>query len=396
MHASPDQPGNPRPRGYESLAEEMRNRVTGGDYQPGERLPSREELAAEFDTSKLTMQRAMQLLIDNGFVVTRGRSGSFVSETPPHLCRYALAYLTYPGYQDDFSYHRANWSMLDDVTRYVAQQISIPNKRQLDCFFGLLPEVSDEHSNRQALIEAARSQTLTGIIFPHYPGAMSDVLSWVNDLGIPIVSFPSPIIPGFCAGIDVAHDEFVELCVNTLVARGCRRIARLSFGQLPVLSDDPTNTMAHVCREVGIPYLPEWMLQTDMHQPHITYQIIRLLMSSLPHERPDGLIIDDEHLAAPVVEILDELSIQIGVDLQVVAHASFPILQPIHPELIRVGFDVYEMYERAHRLVAQMKKKEMGTGAQQLAPITQQGFEAREAERRQRTTDQWKRDIIGN
>jgi len=368
-------------RGYESLADHLRDRLTQGDYLPGERLPNRKQLASELETTEQTLQRAMQLLIDNGFVVTRGRSGTFVSQTPPHLCRYALAFLAFPDFTASDNQHRAPWSMFDEVTCHVAAQLSVPDVRQIDCFMGLHPDVPDELSDREALIEAARTKTLNGIIFVNYPGAVMDMLGWVHDLGIPIVAFSSPPIAGFCSGISPRSVDLITLMINALVDRGCQRVARLAFGSLVLDPDDPSNTLAQELRARGLTYRPEWVQRTDLHEPEITSQIVRLLMSGPARERPDGLIIDDEHLVAPAVEILEAMGLRIGMDVQVAAHASFPISDPMHPGLIRVGYDVFELFERAHRMIAEFRSGSGGWNTELMDPVTQQGFASREAER---------------
>jgi GntR family transcriptional regulator len=67
---------------YQQIADELRHRVTSGDYVPGRLLPSEAELSAEFDASRVTVRRALELLRDGGLVDARQGFGWFVATDP--------------------------------------------------------------------------------------------------------------------------------------------------------------------------------------------------------------------------------------------------------------------------------------------------------------------------
>ena len=50
--------------------------------QPGARLPSQAKLTQQFDVSRDTVQRAQQLLLDEGLITTTAGSGAFVAQEP--------------------------------------------------------------------------------------------------------------------------------------------------------------------------------------------------------------------------------------------------------------------------------------------------------------------------
>lgn len=60
---------------YAALLEQIRS----GKIQPGERLPAEKVLAEEFDVSRITIQKAMGMLVQDGYVVRRPGRGSFAS-----------------------------------------------------------------------------------------------------------------------------------------------------------------------------------------------------------------------------------------------------------------------------------------------------------------------------
>ena len=64
---------------YRTVYEDMREKIVGGDYAHGLRLPSKRSLAAEYGVSVITVEHAYALLCDEGYAEARERSGFFVS-----------------------------------------------------------------------------------------------------------------------------------------------------------------------------------------------------------------------------------------------------------------------------------------------------------------------------
>jgi GntR family transcriptional regulator len=61
---------------YRRLADELRARITSGEYAPGSLLPSEGELAAASGMSRDTVRDALALLRAEGLVTTRRGSGT--------------------------------------------------------------------------------------------------------------------------------------------------------------------------------------------------------------------------------------------------------------------------------------------------------------------------------
>ncbi|MFE3457811.1 GntR family transcriptional regulator [Nocardiopsis aegyptia] len=67
---------------YQRVADTLRQRIIAGDYVPGDRLPSRQDLAAEFEVGLRVAADAVQQLVAEGYVVSRTGSGSYVRPRP--------------------------------------------------------------------------------------------------------------------------------------------------------------------------------------------------------------------------------------------------------------------------------------------------------------------------
>ncbi|MGO4751708.1 winged helix-turn-helix domain-containing protein [Streptomyces sp. 2MCAF27] len=64
---------------FEVIAETLRERIRSGGLKPGDALPTQAVLMREFGASSLTVQRAMALLKQDGWAVSRPGKGAFVA-----------------------------------------------------------------------------------------------------------------------------------------------------------------------------------------------------------------------------------------------------------------------------------------------------------------------------
>lgn len=63
---------------YQIISRKLREKFTDGTYQPGDLLPDQNELAKEFNTTRMTVRKAIQWLIVEGIVYTKRGSGTFL------------------------------------------------------------------------------------------------------------------------------------------------------------------------------------------------------------------------------------------------------------------------------------------------------------------------------
>ncbi|MEP9390268.1 histidine utilization repressor [Mesorhizobium sp. KR9-304] len=63
---------------YQRILSDIRGRILSGEWAPGHRIPFEHELAAEYQCSRMTVNKAMSELARTGLIERRRRSGSFV------------------------------------------------------------------------------------------------------------------------------------------------------------------------------------------------------------------------------------------------------------------------------------------------------------------------------
>lgn len=70
------------PSRYRAVADRLRAQIRDGTYGPGALLPREEDLAAEFDEDRGTINRALKVLLAEGLVVIKRGKGTYVTKIP--------------------------------------------------------------------------------------------------------------------------------------------------------------------------------------------------------------------------------------------------------------------------------------------------------------------------
>ena len=64
---------------YLQVEADIKNRIQSKQYMPGDKLPTENELSAQYDVSKITIRKAIQNLSDEGYVNKVQGKGTFVN-----------------------------------------------------------------------------------------------------------------------------------------------------------------------------------------------------------------------------------------------------------------------------------------------------------------------------
>jgi GntR family histidine utilization transcriptional repressor len=68
---------------YQQIRRAVARPILRGEWAPGDRIPSEHELMDLFGASRMTVNKALTALVDDGLILRRRRLGSFVAERAP-------------------------------------------------------------------------------------------------------------------------------------------------------------------------------------------------------------------------------------------------------------------------------------------------------------------------
>ena len=78
---------------YEQVKDHIARKIQEGIWRAGDRLPSENELVTQFGISRMTVNRALRELVEQGRIVRVAGVGSFVAEDKPQSTLLQIANL---------------------------------------------------------------------------------------------------------------------------------------------------------------------------------------------------------------------------------------------------------------------------------------------------------------
>lgn len=109
---------------YIAIAREIKKRIISGQYPAAEPLPDQFALAAEFGTSRMTIQQAMRQLIVEGLVYTRQGQGTFIRKNFLQLSQWDI-------HGSDYAGATETWGHLGRVASQVIRfELRFPSEKE--------------------------------------------------------------------------------------------------------------------------------------------------------------------------------------------------------------------------------------------------------------------------
>lgn len=324
--------------------------IVQGRWEPGDRLPTHVELLEELGVSRSTLQSALGILKEEGFVRTRRRSGSFVAEHPPHLFHYALAFPQSRERSRENAFHRRLAEMAGRISRE-------EEDRQIRTFYEINPHADSAHYRR--VLEDARHHRIAGLVLVMEPEQVRRT-PLVREVEVPVVVVGKPTKVAGLLHVNLDTDHYLEKALDYLKKRGRERIALLTHAGLA----DEVETFERCVEERGMTTHPWWMQITGLEAAAYVANTAHLLMKCEEPARPDGLLIRDDNLVDSAIVGLSAAGMRIGRDLDVVAHANFPVQEESLAPVRRIGYDARQIIRRALELIDEANADE------EVPPVT--------------------------
>jgi len=324
----------------------LREKILSGSYEPGERLPTIHELAAEYETSYFTVQTALTPLVEQGLVERRRRTGTVVCENIGVLTRVAIYCSSEFVDEPQYAFTRELYGQLQ---RQCAEQGMGPR------LFSDSRRSSEHNTPFPELAEAVKTRQVHAILAPLCDQAS---VKWLETLGVP-VSFVSH---GGSHGVGFSISQLLDLALGRLHEAGGKSVGLIS----PDLGirgreghSQPLATMfTTVATELGMQVDDAWVhvKKVDGHgHEHFGYQAFSELWAG--DTRPDGVLVYPDTVARGVTTAVLEQGVRVPDDLKLVCHKNGGIDWPCPPAVDWVVSDVARW---AAEMIAMVQRQNQG------------------------------------
>lgn len=322
------------------IVDYLRCQIISNRLAPGSRLPTRAVLEKQFNVSSVTVQRALDRLIADGFVEPRGRHGTYVSDYPPHLCLYGLIF------PFELS-QEPSWSHFWRAMYREAEHLLGSGPRRFNMYFGLESRSEDYYR----LLEDIRAQRLAGLILV-IPNLLSQIpVSEAPEM--PRVVLTAATLLDGCHTLEFDQNTFLQRALDHFVARGRRRVAIFTPGLTPV---GHTEFLLQALTNRGLISYPYWIQGISPSAAVWAAPCAHLLMHEGQSERPDAILITDDHLVEHVSEGLYQAGVRAPDDLDIVAHCNYPWPTPSVLPARRLGYDVRQVLRASVEIIDRCRK----------------------------------------
>ena len=339
-----------------AIIERLRGQIVSSHLQPGSRLPTRMEMEQKYKSSLMTVQRALEQLETEGFVNSRGSSGTFVSDHPPHLWRYALVFPHYPS-------NTGHWVRFWTALSHEAARIQHASRCQFEIHYDMdFPAKSADYPKLEAAIF---NQCLAGVIFPSRPFRF-DGTPVLDMPGLPRVAITDAPYKGVPAVALDSH-AFIDKALDYFVSRGRQRIAAV---MVPGHAGDFMNYFKIAIAHRGLTHRACWLqvvAQTAAEWADNTVQL--LLQGPSSNERPDALLITDDNLVEHAATGVIKAGLRTPDDLDMIGHCNFPWPAASVLPLQRLGFDASDVLRRCLEILDMQRQGKSAPDFSVIAPL---------------------------
>jgi DNA-binding LacI/PurR family transcriptional regulator len=195
---------------------------------------------------------------------------------------------------------------------------------------------SEDYRALHALVKTHR---LAGMIMPDLHPDSFD-LPLVTEPGVPRVVFQHLAPPG-AIRVCLDGEVWMHKALDHFRSRGCKRLALLANHR------EGATELARMAAARGMACPPHWQQLISSNLAMAADHCVRLLMQGSARSRPDALLITDDHFIEDASTGLIAEGIRVPQDLEIVAHANFPLAARSVLPMRRIGFNMRTMLETA-------------------------------------------------
>ncbi|MFA5206338.1 MAG: GntR family transcriptional regulator [Lentisphaeria bacterium] len=348
------------------IIQDLRRRIVTGEYAPGAQIPLRQSLLKTYGASMCTVQRAVNHLLEEGFLEGHGSKGMFVPACPPH--RFQIG-ITFPVVKSDRNVPwDSHWQALEQAA--AAFHAADP-RYTFKIYYGM--GINQDEETKRQLLDDLHGDRLAGLLVLEYARIFNLLRQELPKIPVVIFVEAEAATPAKPRPVEISHDyvQMFSMAVDHLRSRGRKRIAVVTNTELPT---DRLPKFRKILREAGVVTRPEWMQGVCLCQESIpwTANVVKGLFSPNLKDKPDSLIILNENLTATATRALAELDLIPGQDIDVVSHSNFPTAGTPLKGVSRVGFDAHEGLATAIRLISRARQGQPVPGRSTLGAVWEQ------------------------
>lgn len=322
--------------------------IREGSLKPGQRLPPHQELCELVGVGHSTLQRALQSLTRQGYVLRRRRQGSFIAEPESSRREVMVAVMTRTPFDPASSpFDHLVARNLVDVLADAHQTFRFYHNH----FVGRGHTLQAQEMDPQLLKDVQAGRIAGLLAAGAFPPDAEDLWRDLQRQKIPVVEMSSPT-GTVSYSVNLDYNSLIDETLSCVKESDCRSVALISH-ELPFF--DVRTRFASGAQAVGLKTHDDWILTIDAipNQP-LGQDLFQELWRK--RQKPDAVIVLDDVLAQGVAMGVFKTGLSVPNDLVLVAHATLGA-DLAYPVLVReVAFDPRELIQASWQMLSARMK----------------------------------------
>ncbi|MHB1485875.1 MAG: GntR family transcriptional regulator [Saccharofermentanales bacterium] len=339
---------------YMQIKIDIESKIKSGHFPPKARVPSENEIAAQYGVSVITSRKSLELLVHDGLIYREKGRGSFVTDN-------SSTSNTNESYKNIVTFILLSYEFSDSSTMQLvkgAYTVLSEMKKSM-----IVEYSKDQPAREEDILEKCiRDKSAGVLLFSSDPEKNLGKLQELKKNHIPFVlvdrgitQFPVNIVS--CYNLDGTYTMTLYLIQN-----GHERILFVSNNHHILTEKLRYQGYEQALAEKGITCDPELFL-TNFHKNPL--EILRVI----EEQHPTAIMCVNDLIACKVTEILRENGINVPRDISVTGFDDADIAKYNHPKLTTIHQDFYKIGEKAAELLVDMILNNKNECSQIYLPI---------------------------
>ncbi len=291
---------------YKRITENLRSLIVSKALPAGTRLLTLAKLAELWETNYFTVQTALTPLVNEGLLVRKQRTGTFVAESTPQIKAVGIFFGNNLWRIKHSGFYQALYAALCDHCEQQGIAVHL--------FMDTRPRGEQQKTPWPPLDEAIKRCEINAVI-----GSMltREQSGWLDRLPLP-VSLLASRGQGIKSLVSFGMNDFLRSSLLRLKARNCRSVALITAAQLPGAGSLPA-----LAAELGMECREDWILQQDgwpEEYAEFGFESFGKIWSG--KDKPDGLIVFPDNIALGVIMGVLKNGVRVPEDLKLVLHCN--------------------------------------------------------------------------
>ncbi len=309
---------------YRQFAASVEQMIREGHFQPGQKLPSMDQLAASFSLNKLTVYKALQVLARRGVIRTVRAQGTFVSggAGTPAATAGENGTVTIPATQRiSLPVGVVSRVMAPGITGFYHLMLLDAMRNRLDAFgSGLLMLPTNSLPEEEQVAEVAQRSSVCGIIcIGELKRSTLQMLQ--RRLRVPLILLDYREIGLPADTICQNNRNGAFLAVEHLLANGRKRIAIICGPDDQRVSQERLEGALHALRQYGVE-APVCIEKGNFSKNSGNLAMARLLARNLS---VDGIFCMNDEMALGALEVARAQGLRTPEDLALIGYDDIPL-----------------------------------------------------------------------